>query len=344
MTGTFMAAEIAETGQALRRQLDANLEATARLADELRAGEPAFVVTIARGSSDHAAAFLKHAVELKLGLACASLGPSIASLYEAPLRLDRAVAITISQSGRSPDIVAMQRAAKAAGATTIALVNVADSPAATDADAFLPLLAGEERSVAATKSMIASMVAGAALVAHWSGDADLAAAIERLPAILDAVRTPAPAEIEDMLATENSLFVIGRGATFAVAMEAALKLKETSAIYAEAFSSAEVLHGPAGVITPGFPVLGFAPAPADAARDGFFETVERLASFGAAPLIVDVERHARWPSLVAPDAGHPMVTPIAALNAFYGIAEATARRRGRNPDEPPHLMKVTRTM
>ena len=91
------------------------------------------------------------------------------------------------------------------------------------------------------------------------------------------------------MATKNSLFVIGRGATFAVAMEAALKLKETSAIHAEAFSSAEVLHGPAGVVAPNFPVLGFAPAPADAARDGFFETVERLASFGAAPLIVDVE-------------------------------------------------------
>ncbi len=238
----------------------------------------------------------------------------------------------------------MQRAAKTSGATTIALVNVADSPAAADADALLPLLAGEERSVAATKSMIASIVAGVALVAAWGEDAGLAAAIERLPAILDAARAAAPAEIEDALASKNSLFVIGRGATFAVAMEAALKLKETSAIHAEAFSSAEVLHGPAGVVTPGFPVLGFAPAPGDAARDGFFETVERLASFGAASLIVDVERHPRWPTLVAPDAGHAMVTPIAALHAFYGLAEATAGRRGRNPDEPPHLMKVTRTV
>ena len=140
------------------------------------------MATIARGSSDHAALFLKHVIELKLGLACASLGPSIASLYQAPLRLAGAVAITISQSGRSPDIVAMQRAAKAAGATTIALVNDVDSPAATDADALLPLLAGEERSVAATKSMIAALVAGAALVAQWSGDAGLAAALERLPA------------------------------------------------------------------------------------------------------------------------------------------------------------------
>jgi glucosamine--fructose-6-phosphate aminotransferase (isomerizing) len=342
MTETLMAAEIAETGQALRRQLDANRATTAKLAAELRAGEPEFVATIARGSSDHASAFLKHAVELKLGLACASLGPSIASLYQAPLRLARAVAITISQSGKSPDIVAMQRAAKSGGATTIALVNDPDSPVAADADALLPLLAGEERSVAATKSMIAALVAGAALVAHWSEDADLAAALERLPGILDAESLPPPERPVRTLAAANSLFVIGRGATFAVAMEAALKLKETSAIHAEAFSSAEVLHGPAGVITPGFPVLGFAPA--DAARDGFFETVKRLASFGAAPLIVDVERHARWPTVIAPDAGHAMVTPIVALHAFYVLAEEVARRRGRNPDQPPHLMMVPRTV
>jgi glutamine---fructose-6-phosphate transaminase (isomerizing) len=342
MTQTFMAAEIAETGEALRRQLDANRDATRKLAAELCADGPDFVATIARGSSDHAAAFLKHAVELKLGLACASLGPSIASLYHAPMKLALAAAITISQSGRSPDIVAMQRAAKLAGATAIALVNDAESPVAADADALLPLFAGEERSVAATKSMIASLVAGASLVAHWSGDAELAAALERLPAILEASRGAATGGIEEALAAATSLFVIGRGATFAVAMEAALKLKETSAIHAEAFSSAEVLHGPAGVIAPGFPVLGFAPA--DAARDGFFATVDRLASFGAFPLIVDVERHLRWPTVVAPDAGHPMVTPIAALHAFYRLAEETARRRGSNPDDPPHLMKVTRTV
>src|SRR5208283_4639000 len=342
MTGTFMAAEITETGQALRRQLDADRDATKKLAAELRAGEPAFVATIARGSSDHAALFLKHVVELKLGLACASLGPSIASLYHAPLRLSRAVAITISQSGRSPDIVAMQHSAKAAGATAIALVNDENSPAALDADALLALHAGVERSVAATKSMIASLVAGASLVADWSEDAELAAALETLPTVLDATHAAAPPAIEDALATTTSLFVIGRGATFAVAMEAALKLKETSAIHAEAFSSAEVLHGPAGVIEPGFPVIAFVPA--DAARAGMLETIERLASFGAAPLVVDVVAHPRWPTLIAPAAGHELLTPILALHAFYRLAEATSRRRGRNPDDPPHLLKVTRTV
>jgi glucosamine--fructose-6-phosphate aminotransferase (isomerizing) len=190
--------------------------------------------------------------------------------------------------------------------------------------------------------MIAALVAGASLVAHWSGDAGLEAGLERLPSLLGAADGPPPQDWVETLAAAESLYVIGRGPTYAVAAEAALKLKETSAIHAEAFSSAEVLHGPAGVVTTGFPLLGFAPT--DEARDGFLQTVERLASFGAAPLIIDVERHARWPTLVAPDAGHPMVTPIAALHAFYKLAEALARRRGRNPDEPPHLMKVTRTV
>ncbi len=342
MSGTFMAAEIAGAGEAIARQLAANAEPVAALAAILRARDPSVVVTIARGSSDHAALYLKHLVELRLGLVCASLGPSVASLYRAPLRLKDALAVTISQSGRSPDIVAMQRAAGEAGAFTLALVNDARSPAATDAEALLALHAGEERSVAATKTMIATLVASASLIAHWSGDAALSAALDDLPDLLDGDSSAPPEAMADALAAARSLYVLGRGATLAIAAEAALKLKETSAIHAEAFSSAEVLHGPAGVITPGFPVIAFVPA--DAARAGVMETIERLASFGAAPLVVDVVAHPLWPTLIAPAAGHELLTPILALHAFYRLAEATARRRGRDPDAPPHLMKVTRTV
>jgi glutamine---fructose-6-phosphate transaminase (isomerizing) len=207
----------------------------------------------------------------------------------------------------------------------------------------LPLCAGAERSVAATKSMIASLVAGASLVAHWSDDDELRAALTKLPSVLDSSSaTPAATEAIETLAQASSLFVVGRGATHAIAAEAALKLKETSAIHAEAFSSAEVLHGPAGIIGPGFPVLAFAPA--DAARPGFFDTLDRLAAFGATPLLVDVEPHKRWPTMVALDGGHPFLTPIVALHAFYRVAESTARRRGRDPDQPPHLKKVTETL
>jgi glucosamine--fructose-6-phosphate aminotransferase (isomerizing) len=338
-----MAAEIAETGAVVRRQLAANAALTAKAAADLRALKPPFVATVARGSSDHAALYLKHLIELKLGLACASLGPSIASLYQAPLKLKGAVAIAISQSGRSPDILAMQRMAKDEGALSVALVNDEGSPLAREANAVLPLCAGPERSVAATKSMIAALVAGASLTAHWSGDDALLAALRNLPSVLDSSSAAPPAtEAVATLARASSLFVVGRGATHAIAAEAALKLKETSAIHAEAFSSAEVLHGPAGIIGPGFPVLAFAPA--DAARPGFFDALDRLAAFGAAPLLVDTEPHQRWPTLVALDGGHPLLTPIAALHAFYRVAEATARRRGRDPDQPPHLKKVTETL
>ena len=237
----------------------------------------------------------------------------------------------------------MQQAARDQGALSVALVNDEASPLARDANAVLPLCAGPERSVAATKSMIAALVAGAHLAAHWSEDEALLAALQRLPSVLDAssAAPPATAAIAT-LAQASSLFVIGRGATHAIAAEAALKLKETSAIHAEAFSSAEVLHGPAGIIGPGFPVLAFAPA--DAARPGFFDALDRLAAFGAAPLIVDTAPHKRWPTLVALDCGHALLTPIVALHAFYRVAEATALGRGRNPDEPPHLKKVTETL
>jgi glucosamine--fructose-6-phosphate aminotransferase (isomerizing) len=340
---TFMAAEIAEAGAVVGRQLAANAALTAKVAADLWALKPPFVATVARGSSDHAALYLKHLVELKLGLACASIGPSIASLYHAPLKLEGAVAIAISQSGRSPDILAMQRAAKAQRALSVVLVNDEASPLAREANAVLPLCAGPERSVAATKSMIAALIAGASLTAHWSEDAELLAALTKLPSVLDSSSAAPPAtEAIETLAPASSLFVVGRGATLAIAAEAALKLKETSAIHAEAFSSAEVLHGPAGIIGPGFPVLAFAPA--DAARPGFFDTLDRLAAFGAAPLLVDVETHQRWPTLVALDGGHPLLTPIVALHAFYRVAEATARQRGRDPDQPPHLKKVTETL
>ena len=338
-----MAAEIKEAGGVVRRQLAANTALTAKAAADLRALKPPFVATVARGSSDHAALYLKHLVELKLGLACASLGPSIASLYQAPLKLEGAAAIAISQSGRSPDILAMQRMAKAQRALSVALVNVEESPLTREANAVLPLCAGLERSVAATKSMIAALVAGASLVAHWSEDDELRAALTKLPSILDSSSAaPHATEAIERLARASSLFVVGRGATHAIAAEAALKLKETSAIHAEAFSSAEVLHGPAGIIGPGFPVLAFAPA--DAARPGFFDALDRLAAFGAAPLVVDTERRERWPTLLALDGGHPLLTPIVALHAFYRVAEEAARQRGRDPDQPPHLKKVTETL
>jgi len=336
-----MALEVAETGAALARQLAANAPATAAIAALLRKRDPRLVITIARGSSDHAALYLAYLIEIELGLPCASIGPSIASLYHAPLRLDGALAITISQSGRSPDIVALQMAAGRAGALTLALVNEVDSPVAKGAECVLPLHAGPEQSVAATKSMIAALVAGAALVGQWVGDGKLGAAIDGLPALLGAPGAPPPRPLIDLVAGAKSAFVLGRGATFAIAAEAALKLKETCAIHAEAFSSAEVLHGPAGVITPGFLVIAFMPQ--DEAREGVSETLARLAAMGAEIFVVDAVASLAKSALVVPPAAHHLLTPIVMIHRFYSLAEACARALGRDPDNPPHLRKVTET-
>jgi glutamine---fructose-6-phosphate transaminase (isomerizing) len=338
---SLMIREIAETGDALARQFAANAEATGRAAAAIRARDPRLVATIARGSSDHCALYLKYLLEILVGIPCASIGPSIASLYHAKLRLEGALALSISQSGRSPDIVAMQDAAGRAGALRLAMVNDVASPLATGADYLLPLHAGPELSVAATKSMIATLAAGAALIAEWRQDASLSAALVKLPALLAAQNAPPPAALIERVASAKSAFVLGRGATFAMAAEAALKLKETCAIHAEAFSSAEVLHGPAGIIGPQFLIIAFLPQ--DEARDGMSETLGRLAAMGAETIIVDALDQDGPMTLAAARADHPQLTPIAMIHRFYRLAEACARRLGRDPDNPPHLRKVTET-
>jgi glucosamine--fructose-6-phosphate aminotransferase (isomerizing) len=338
---SLMIREIAESGEAIARQLAANADATKRCAAEVRARDPRLVATIARGSSDHCALYLKYLLEILLGVPCASIGPSIASLYNARLKLDGSLALSISQSGRSPDIVAMQDAAKRAGAFTFALVNDVSSPLATRADVLLPLHAGPEKSVAATKSMIATLVAGAALIAEWREDAALRAAIAKLPALLSAQNEPPPDALVARVAAAKSAFVLGRGATFAMAAEAALKLKETCAIHAEAFSSAEVLHGPAGIIAPGFLMIAFLPQ--DEAREGMNETLRRLQGMGAETIIIDALDKDGSMALAAARADHPQLTPIAMIHRFYRLAEACARQLGRDPDNPPHLRKVTET-
>jgi glucosamine--fructose-6-phosphate aminotransferase (isomerizing) len=338
---THMLVEIAEAGAVVGRQLARNGEAMAELGRRLRETAPRVVVTNARGSSDHCALSLKYLVEIAVGAPCASIGPSIASLYHAPLRLEGALAISISQSGRSPDIVAMQRAAKRAGALTLAFVNDEASPLASEADRLAPLCAGLERSVAATKSVIAGMAGAAALVAAWSEDKGLAAGLAALPELLTQQNAPAPGAMVERLAGARSAYVLGRGATFAVAAEAALKLKETCAIHAEAFSSAEVLHGPAEIVTAGFPVVAFLPQ--DEAREGMNETLRRLRGMGAEVLTIDASGNEDSDRLVAVAAAHPYLTAITMIHRFYLLVEACARRLERDPDRPKHLSKVTET-
>lgn len=239
-------------------QLTRDQDRYAALGARLRAAPPANIVTVARGSSDHAATYCAYLIMARLGRIVASLPMSLVTLNHAPLQVRDALAIAVSQSGQSPDVVEPIRYFHAQGATTVALVNQADSPLASAAQWSLPLHAGVESSVAATKSFIASLVASALLTAHWQDDAALLNALAQLP---DALRAACACDWSDAvqaLTPADRIMVVGRGIGFPLALEAALKCKETCAIQAEAFSGAEIKHGPIALIEEGYPLLMFA--------------------------------------------------------------------------------------
>lgn len=341
MTQTHMKREIGEIPGAVARLLTEGRGALDAAARALRDADPRLVMTVARGSSDHAATYFKYACELATGVPVASVGPSIASIYGTDLKLDRAGAIGISQSGKSPDIVAMLESARRSGATTIAITNTASSPLAEVANHVVDICAGTEQSVAATKTFVTSAVAGLAIVSGWSGDESLARALDALPQALENALDCDWSALIEATAGVNSLYVLGRGPGAAIASEAALKFKETSGLHAEAYSTAEVLHGPAAIVAAGFPVLALCVA--DKARASILDTCGRLAGQGGSVFVTDPEPGAGVALPVA-RTGHPLTDPVALVVSFYGFVEALSRRRGFNPDEPPHLRKVTATI
>jgi len=341
MTPSHMAAEVAEIPEAARRFLHLSAGVTAQAAAAMRKADPALLVTVARGSSDHAATYLKYAVELLAGVPVASVGPSVASIYRRPLRLGRAACIGISQSGQSPDIVEMIRAAGDGGALTVAITNHANSPMAEASAHCLPLQAGVELSVAATKTFVASVLAGLALLAEWQEDDDLRKAVTGLPDAFAQALALDWSPLAARLSRAHSLYVLGRGPAFAIANEAALKFKETCGLHAESFSAAEVLHGPSAIVQAQFPVLALGVD--DAALPKLVETAARLVAQGADVFLTgaDVPGAMRLPSV---SGMHPLCAPLVLSVSFYAFIEALARRRGFDPDVPPHLRKVTETV
>ena len=339
---THMAAELRETPDAVARLVAKERGALRELGARLRSQDPGVVVTCARGSSDNATAYFKYLTEILVGVPVASIGPSVASLYKAPLKLRRAVVVSVSQSGQSPDIVALQAAAREAGAFSVAVVNQAASPLARTADVVIPLHAGEERSVAATKSCIASAAALALLVAEWRQDATLRGAVTRLPGALLATLGHGWDAALPLFGAARSAYVVGRGPALPVAAEAALKLKETCALHAEAFSGAEVMHGPLQLLQPGFPVIAFRQP--DPSRQAMADSIARLRASGGRVFEVSADGAGRPDHLGVAATGHSALDPLAMLLSFYAFAEALARTRGHDPDRPSRLRKVTATV
>ena len=338
---TRLGREAAEAPGVVRAQLGANAPVLIDLAARLRRHPPRAVVTLGRGSSDHAATYARYLIETKLGVMTASTPPSVASIYDAATPMQDTLCLVISQSGRSPDLLASAEAARAAGALVVALVNDATSPLAELADITAPLLAGPELSVAATKSYVGALSAIVELVAHWSGDAALLGSLARLPDLLDEAWAQDWSAALPLLKDANSLYVLGRGVGYGVAEEAALKLKETCGLHAEAFSAAEVRHGPMALVGPNFPVLAFAQG--DETRAGVEAAVEAAAAQGA-PLIKAGGAPQAGVLLLPTTDACPILEPIAYALSFYRLVGALALARGRDPDRPPHLTKVTETI
>lgn len=336
--------EIAEQPGVMRAILaDASVEA---FAARLRQHQVPLVATLARGSSDNAVTFFTYLVGRSLGLPLASLPPSLVTLYRAPLAVAGALGIGVSQSGESSDVVEGLRALKGAGAFTVAVSNVPGSSLESTADHALAQHAGEELAVAATKTFTSQMMVLARLVAEWSEDDALRAALAAVPEHMERLLadTNAIDRAAMRLTHATAIYVLGRGFSFGPAQEVALKLKETAYLDAEAYSSAEFQHGPIAVIDPGDPLILLATE--DASLQSNLEVAGRLREVGADLTVISSapELLALASTPVALPAGvHEATVAFLLVVAGQLLAAELADSRGIDADAPRHLRKVTLT-
>ena len=327
-----MALEAAEAPKRIAEQLAANAATVEQVVAQIRQRAPKFVYMVGRGSSDHAGVFAKYLIEIEIGLPVAAAAPSIASVYNKSLQLKEALVLVISQSGRSPDILAQVEMAKRSGAMVVALVNDTTSPLAEQAHYTLPPHVGAEKAVAATKSYLATLSAILQLVSVWSGNQPLQQAVQQLPQSLEqAIALPQQLNAAALEKVAH-LVVLGRGLGYAISREIALKLKEVCGIHAEAFSSAEFLHGPVTLVKNQFAIVDVTVE--DESLAAHRNQIEDVRSRGAAI----VQLHHKGVDAQA------RVLPLLILQRFYLDVEVVARSRGINPDAPPGLNKVTKTV
>lgn len=332
MTQTIMEQEAKQAPSVIKGQLADNQALVNGIGEKLRAFDPKMVMIIGRGSSDHAGVFGKYLIEIEAGVPTFAAAPSVSSVYGKQLKLDKALAIVISQSGRSPDIIAQAEMAKKGGAYVVALVNDETSPLKGVVDDFVPLKAGAEVSVAATKSYLATLSALLQLTAYWTENSELISALDSLPDALQSMIDSEPQLTSASLEGVKNMVVLGRGLGYAVTKEMALKLKEVSSIHAESFSSAEFLHGPVTLVEQGLAILNCAVE--DESAQSHQEQIDEVGQRGAD--LVHLRQN---------DKGtHPRLAPLVVLQRFYLDVAEVAVSRGFNPDEPKGLKKVTKTL
>jgi glucosamine--fructose-6-phosphate aminotransferase (isomerizing) len=343
---SFLQSEIRQQPNVLSALLDGEMENARRIAADLQARGVKYVVIAARGTSDNAARYGQYLLggynRLPVGLAT----PSLFSVYGEPPRLEGGLIVGISQSGQSPDIVAVLDEARSQGAPTLAVTNDPDSPLAAQADYVLALHAGEERAVAATKTYTAQLTALALLACVLGDDPDRLAALKRVPSALEKVL-----DREELIASGveryrymETCVVLGRGYNYATAFEIALKLKELNYLIAESYSSADFMHGPIAVVGSGFPAMVVAPNGKmfDTMRDFSLE----LKSRGAELIIIsdrqDLLAEAVTP-LRLPEDIPEWLSPIVAVVPGQLFALHLTLVKGNDPDRPLGLQKVTIT-
>ncbi|MEX2536827.1 MAG: SIS domain-containing protein [Trueperaceae bacterium] len=337
--------EIFEQPAVLQRLLES--DEPKRVAGVLQQANCPFIVTLARGSSDNAVTFFAYLAGRYLGLPVASLPPSLLTIYGSSMKVDKALAIAVSQSGRSEDVRLSLEALEIAGALSVAITNDAGSPLAATADHHLSQHAGEEQAVAATKTFTSQMLLLALLVAHWSQDGDLLAALEAVPGAMRKLlaERDAVGHAALRLTHATDAYVLGRGFSYAAAQEVALKLKETSYMGTQAYSSAEFQHGPIAAVSPREPVLLLATG--DATRESNAQVSARLHELKADLTVVSSERellasaHAAIP---LPQGLHSATEAFLLVLIGQLLALHLAVARGYDPDRPRNISKVTRTI
>lgn len=343
---SLLGTEINQTAELISHQLKNNTTIIADIVKDLKANPPAFVYTIARGSSDNAAYFAKYLFAMQTGLITASLPPSLESLYNNKLQVKGSLALAISQSGASPDICSSLHSARKNGARTLAIVNNTDSQLAAIADHVIPIGVGEERALAATKSFIGSLTCCIQLIATLANDNSLLDALNKLPeALTQAAESPWHDAISELTDAVN-LITIARGIGYPIAREAALKLKETCNIHAEPFSAAEFQHGPMALAAPDFPLLFFAQD--DVTLPHVLALCQKMTNLGANTMLavannIEIDSNACRIQLPVGKSLHPILDPIISLQSFYHMIEPLANARGCDPDSHENLRKVTET-
>jgi glutamine---fructose-6-phosphate transaminase (isomerizing) len=339
--------EILEQPAAIGRLLDSAPAAFAPISDAVRSRRPRFVVIAARGTSDNAGIYAQYLLAIRNGLTVALAAPSTVTLYGARPNMAESLVVGISQSGRSPDIVAVVEEARRQGALTIALTNDPDSALAEIAHHVIDLRAGPELATAATKTYTTELLAAALLStaldpASPSESADLA----RLPALLTEALTAEPhaRDLAAAHADRQRAVVLGRGYSYPSAREWALKLQEMALVAAMSYSAADFEHGPLALAEPGLPVLAVAPSGPE--LDAQIDLLTRLKQdHGARLLVVSDASAARDidEGLALPAGIPPWLAPIVEIVPAQLYAYHLTVARGLNPDHPRSISKITET-